>query len=263
MAQTIVTQRPRSPWEIYLPQFLQQMMAQNFATKQAEVARGQEVSDMQTQAEMNYWNPSPTPQPGSIKIGNRYYTPPKHEVIQKDNLIITKRGPEIAGVQQKKESPNMIQQYNFAKRQYQAGEGPDPGPFTIWKEKQSQAGATRISIGEKLGYHKAKKEIDLKQSVRGADFRGKAIAAAKAQYDREWQSLTPYQKDTAIWTEMDSSIKAAYPDDKVIFGVYKGKTGWWLIEGKRKKLIQPFAGNIPGESPEELLKHKFRPLLPK
>jgi hypothetical protein len=133
----------------------------------------------------------------------------------------------------KQKDQALIEQYKFAQGQ---GYG---GSFIDFKKTVAEAGATRISVGEKLDYKRRAKEIDIKATVRSPNFKKTAIAATKNRYGRDWEELSEYEKDESVFQEMHSMVKAAHPN-----AVYDPVKDAW-VDIKTGKIVRKHSGYSP------------------
>jgi len=199
-----------NPWAQALPGFVQQLammkVRQNFIAKEAEMKR--EYDKVKLEEERVY-------QEGILKQ--------KQEFTGSEN----QKKSDAAMARKRLTKPSsMIEQYNFAVKQSVTGEGPPPGSFTEWRTKQKQAGATRISMGEKVQLHAAKQEETRKGLVKSPGFATKAIQSLKIKHGENWDMMEPYQQQELQFKEMTSQIKSVYPD--AVFDERNGKEGWWV-----------------------------------
>lgn len=160
---------------------------------------------------------------------------------------------------QRPKPTSLIEQYNFAKKQFEDGTSEDPGSFTKWKKSVAKAGATKISFGEKVALHEAKAEttakIALRKEIQSPKFRSTILSDLKKQYGMDWKYLESFEKEEFLFREMDKRIKEAYPQQEIVFDESKG--GW--INKSTKKLIRRYEQTSQKKKRELLQKGGFSP----
>ena len=194
-------------------------------------------------------------QPGVVEVGGQFYKRRKEETLQPQAMtfkvgdrmipaIVTQKkdgGYDVKLVPDEKREPkvgSMIEQYEYAQKQFNEGSGPDPGAFDQWALRHKKAGATRIGIEELTSKREAEKEVDRKSFVQTGAW-DKQVLQNTAQkigsYD--WNILSPWEKEKATFETADVDIKNVYKDYNPYFGVGKdGKQGWYGTDPKTKKM---------------------------
>jgi len=150
----------------------------------------------------------------------------------------------------------LLEQYEYAKGQFEKGIGEDPGSFTAWKKSTARAGATQLNIGEKLAFHAAKQKVTqeaaFKNRLRTPQFKSDIIKGLKTRIgvDR-WEEMTPDEQGVALFESTGRAIKDGFPDKDVRFGIYKGKQGWWEFEEGKKdptRLVKRWSDFVPARN---------------
>jgi hypothetical protein len=193
----------RNPWVDSLPRFIQglamQKVAQNFRAKEAEMQREyNEAEDKRKATALKL--KSDTDRASTVSEGK----------LDRENVKPT----------------TSIKDYQYAVGQFAKGKAEDPGSFTDFKRKNLRSGATRISMGEKVALHSAKKEVDRRGLVKSPNFSMQVTKDLKTQHGENWGLMEPYKKYELQYREMDTQVKAVYP--KAIFDDDRNPPGWYV-----------------------------------
>ena len=247
-----VLPRDYNPWVQAMPQFLQNMalqsMSQKFQTKQA--TERQRIYQEEKKEGRTF-------QAGQLKE-SRTYKEEQKELDRSFKLKITKDMQPIdqqdlpAGMpyvydktsgkfyvkSRKPDTTNQIKNYNMALQQYLQRKAPYPGTFSEYTKAQSRAGATKISLGEKLTEKEAVSELNMQQEVKKPDLRNKTMTFLKAQ-DPDWDVKDTWVKEEMIFKEMNRKIQIAYKN-KAVFDEERNPPGWYVGNKLVRSWKDPF-----------------------
>lgn len=235
MAQFIVLPKQQNPWVQQLPTLLQNMalqkIGQNFREKiyDKEQAFNEKVRKEQrdTKTFLKY---DKTPGGGFQPVlysqapGQAQPMPTRMGSVASEKTVT----PE-----------NTVRRYNFAMQQYLSGKGPNPGPYNNWLQTTLKSGATNISLGDKVALHKAKSDVNIKQSVRKSDFPARVAKELKAVHGDNWDLMSNFEKQESVFRAMDKEIKEAYGEQEVVFDERNGKEGWWIGNKLIRRWVDP------------------------
>jgi len=150
---------------------------------------------------------------------------------------------------------SLIEQYQKSVDEFEAGKGPNPGPWDPWLIRNKQAGAVRMGTEEKIDLAEKNKVVDAKAFINTPAFVQKSSEVATSLVGRdEWADAPVWKKEELTFKAADEAVKNTYKGDKVYFGEVEGVQGWFAIDSKTKKrkMIrqwgkQPQGGPIPNE----------------
>lgn len=265
MAQFITLPQYRNPWVQNLPNMLQNMalqgVAQKFKRQQLEEDRKIRVAERKQDREREVEKGTAQLQQAGfveseahrpdVEYGGKGFMAPKQIVDYRNvnGAIVpvysqqrygkepefSKTGPPI-----KANKPSaLVGQYNFAMNQYLTGQGKNPGSFTEWKKSVSRAGATRISIGEKIAVKEATSNLNIRQAVKKTEFEDKVATSLKNQNPDVWDFKPVWERQELVFREMDRRIRVAYKDENVVFDEDRKVPGWYVGNKLIRRWIDP------------------------
>ena len=237
MPEMIVVPQYRNPWVQNLPTFLQNAalskMAQKFRAGESEKSR-----DFQTQQadEARSYADEQKTLDRSFKLGTLKHMEPvdQQHLPAGTPYVYDKASGKFYIKSKKPETTNQIKNYNMAMGQYLKGAASYPGTFSDYTKAQSKAGATKISLGEKLTEAEAKSNLKMQQDVKGPSFRNKTIKFLESQ-DSDWEDRDVWVKEEAIFKEMNRQIQVVYKN-KAVFDEGRNPPGWYV----GNKLVRPW-----------------------
>jgi hypothetical protein len=142
---------------------------------------------------------------------------------------------------------SLIEQYQKSVDEFEAGKGPNPGPWDPWLIRNKQAGAVRMGTEEKIDLAEKNKVVDAKAFIQTPGFVEKSVeVASKIVGKDDWQDAPKWKKEEMTFKAADEAIKNIHKDEAVYFGEADGIQGWFAIDKKTKKrkLIRQW-GNVP------------------
>lgn len=282
----IIDLRRQNPWAQMMPSFVANMIMQQMATKartKAEAAAAKqragekaetlklEKSKRKSELLSQGYQIQP-PGLGSLPAGGQaegFYRDPylgadikrpkpkiTETVIGGKKFAMINQGGKITLHPTNKRENAWIEQWKFANKQFEKGAGPDPGPFTQFRESMAKAGSTNINLPAKLEMEEAKKNIGtkvkFKDYIRRPVFKADIIKNLKSRgpiQGQEWDEIPQENREALIFTEAERTIKEGFPDKNIKFGVYKGKQGWWELDanGKPIRFVKRWEDFVPSQ----------------
>jgi hypothetical protein len=231
----------RNPWVQNLPNYLQNValtkMAQRFRAGEGqkdrdfraeEAMKARSYSREQKELDRSFALGTST---GMQQIPQEHLpagTPYVHDPVT-GKFFIKYRKPDTT---------TQIKNYNMAMRQYLQGTAPYPGNFSEYTKAQSRAGATKISLGEKVAEVEAKSDAKIRQEVKKPGLRNKTINFLKSQ-DQDWEYKDKYVQEEAIFKEMDRQIQVAHKN-KAVFDEGRNPPGWYVGNKLVRSWKDPF-----------------------
>lgn len=237
----------------YMSQAVQMMMLMRMKKQARTEDRQSQVEDRQWELEKDGWEKTDTDytapteaekdnylrqdagtyQKPDMTVGGQGYRRPEtsFDLIEKKGELfsLTKKGNQLVDfehISKKNTDPGLVRQYKFAQKQFVEGIGKNPADFTTWSKSQKKAGATKISIGEKVRTQTAKQVATMKTSIRGPKFRQDALKTVQGMPDADL--LRPEQIELKTREEMDRRIRSVHTGEDVQFDERDGVLGWWL-----------------------------------
>ena len=241
MANFVTLPQYRNPWVQSLPSFLQNVALQKVAHK-FRAGENQKSRDYQAEQAMEArtYEKEQKTLDRSYELG---INKNMQEVAQQDlpagtPYVFDKNTGKFFVKYRKPDTTTQIKNYNMAMGQYLKGQAPFPGNFSDYTKAQSRAGATKISLGEKLVEAEAKSNLKMKQSVKSPSFRNDTIKFLKSE-DSDWEDRDAWVKEEAIFKEMNRQIQVVHKN-KAVFDEGRNPPGWYVSNKLIRAWKDPF-----------------------
>ncbi len=159
-------------------------------------------------------------------------------IVRKGDKIV--KVDRVKSEKDKDTRTSMRKDYEYALQQHSKGLADHPGSFSTWRRAQKRAGATRITMGEKVRTNKAIQISKMQTGIRSPKFREAARAYVMKGEDADLFSPEKIEEKTR--EEMLKRISELYPGKKVTFEKRKRKDGseflGFYIDGKLERLAE-------------------------